>query len=164
MMPSPFFCPSRRTGVTPTAAALKGDAVLASILMVLSAAIILALGVLHLIYTFSGKKLTPRDPALQVRMAQVSPVITRQTTMWKGWVGFNASHSYGAILFGLVYGYLAVVHREILFNSPFLLAVGLAMLGGWLFIGKVYFFSTPFRGILLATICYVLSVVARLSI
>jgi hypothetical protein len=42
----------------------------------------LALGVLHLIYTFSGKKLTPRDPALQVRMAEVPPVITRQTTMW----------------------------------------------------------------------------------
>ncbi len=28
-------------------------------------------------------------------MQQVSPVITRQTTMWKAWVGFNASHSYG---------------------------------------------------------------------
>jgi hypothetical protein len=138
--------------------------VLASILMVISAGIILALGVLHLIYTFSGKKLTPRDSALQVRMAEVSPVITRQTTMWKAWVGFNASHSYGAILFGLVYGYLPVVHREILFNSPFLLAIGLAALGGWLFVGKVYFFNTPFRGILLATICYVLSIAVRLSV
>jgi hypothetical protein len=138
--------------------------VLASILMALSAGIILTLGVLHLIYTFSGKKLTPRDPALQVRMAEVSPVITRQTTMWKAWIGFNASHSYGAILFGLVYGYLAVAHREVLFNSPFLLAVGFTTLGGWLFIGKSYFFSTPFRGIVIATMCYVLSVVVRLSV
>jgi hypothetical protein len=85
---------------------------LASILMVLSSAIILGLGAIHLIYTFSGKKLTPRNPALQVRMAKVSPVITRQTTMWKAWVGFNASHSYGAILFDLIYGYLAVAHRK----------------------------------------------------
>jgi hypothetical protein len=139
-------------------------ALLASILMVLSSVLILALGVIHLIYTFSGKKLTPRDPALQIRMAEVSPVITRQTTMWRAWVGFNASHSYGAILFGLIYGYLAVAHREVLFNSPFLLAVGLAMLGGLLFLGKVYWFSTPFRGIFIATICYVLSVVVRLSI
>jgi hypothetical protein len=77
-------------------------------------------------------------------------------------VGFNASHSYGAILFGLVYGYLAVAHREVLFNSPFLLAVGLAMLGGLLFLGKVYWFSIPFRGILVATICYVLGVAVRL--
>ncbi len=144
------------------AAALKVGAMLASIFMVLSSAMILTLGAIHLMYTFSGKKLTPRDPALQMRMADVSPVLTRETTMWKGWVGFNASHSYGAILFGLVYGYLAVAHREVLFNSPFLLAVGLAMLCGWLFLGKVYWFNIPFRGILVATICYVLSVALRL--
>jgi hypothetical protein len=66
--------------------------VLASIFMVVSAGIILALGVPHLICIFSGKKLTSRDTALQVRMAEVSPVITRQTTMWKAWIGFNASH------------------------------------------------------------------------
>ena len=41
---------------------------------------------------------------------------------------------------------------------PFLLAVGLALLAGWLFLGKVCFFSTPFRGIVIATICYVISV------
>jgi hypothetical protein len=117
---TPFARISRRS-----AAALKGNAVLASILMVLSAGIILALGVLHLIYTFSGTKLTPRDPALQVWMAEVSPVITRQTTMWKAWIGFNATHSSGAVLFGLVYGYFSVVHREVLFNSLFLLAAGL---------------------------------------
>jgi hypothetical protein len=97
-------------------------------------------------------------------MDEVSPVITRQTTMWKAWVGFSATHSYGLILFGLVYGYLAVVHREILFNSPFLLAIGLATIVGLLFISKVYFFSTPFRGVLIATTCYVLSVVVRLSV
>jgi hypothetical protein len=143
---------------------LKGGAVLASVLMVVSAGIILILGILHLIYTFSGNKLTPRDPALQMRMDEVSPVITRQTTMWKAWVGFNATHSYGLILFGLVYGYLAVVHREILFNSPFLLTIGLATLGGLLFIAKVYFFSNPFRYVVIATICYALSVVVRLSV
>jgi hypothetical protein len=125
---------------------LKGAAVLASILMVVSAGIILTLGVLHLIYTFSGKKLEPRDPALQVRMAEVAPIITRQTTMWKGWIGFNATHSFGLILFGLVYGYLAVAHREILFNSPFLLAIGLVMFCALVVISRVYFFSTPFHG------------------
>jgi hypothetical protein len=143
---------------------LKGDAVLATMFMVASAGIILALGVLHVLYTFSGKKLSPRDPALQERMAEVLPVITRQTTMWKAWIGFNATHSSGAILFGLVYGYLAVTHRDVLFNSPFLLVVGFAMLGGWLLISRVYFFSTPLRGVLVATICYVLSVLVRLSV
>jgi hypothetical protein len=84
--------------------------------------------------------------------------------MWKAFVCFNATHSFGLILFGLVYGYLAVMHREVLFNSPFLLAIGLAMLGGLLIISKVYFFSNPFRSVLVATVCYILSVVVRLGI
>ena len=51
--------------------------------MVASAAIFLVLGTVHLIYTFHGPKLRPRDPALQDRMDQVSPVLTRETTVWK---------------------------------------------------------------------------------
>jgi len=39
-------------------------------------------------------------------------------------VGFNASHSMGFILFGLVFGFLALAHGQLLFQSPFLLIVG----------------------------------------
>ena len=87
----------------------------ARILMVLSASIILKLGVAHLIYTFWGPNLMPRDPALQISMRQISPVITKETTMWRAWVGFNASHSMGLILFGLVFGYLALARGQLLF-------------------------------------------------
>jgi hypothetical protein len=55
------------------------------------------------------------------------PPITKETTMWRCWVGFNASHSIGLILFGLVFGFLALAHGQLLFQSPFLLVVGLAM-------------------------------------
>src|SRR5215475_4625391 len=99
-------------------------------LVTASAAIILLLGVVHLRYTFLGGKLFPRDAALTARMKEVSPFLTRETTMWKAWVGFNASHSYGAILFGLVYGYLALAQSSLLFRSPFLLLVGLLLLAG----------------------------------
>ena len=129
-------------------------------LMTLSALVILMLGVLHLIYTFRGAKLMPRDPALQARMDEVHPVITRRTTMWRAWVGFNASHSMGAILFGLVYGFLANAYPELLFASPFLLAVGLAMLGGLAILGKLYWFRVPFAGIVISLVCYVASIVA----
>jgi hypothetical protein len=111
----------------------------AKLLMVLSASIVLALGVVHLVYTFRGTNLTPRDPALQTSMTQISPVITKETTMWRCWVGFNASHSMGLILFGLVFGFLALAHGQLLFQSPFLLVVGLAMLVGLVVLCKVYF-------------------------
>lgn len=130
----------------------------AKILMVVSASIIFALGVVHFIYTFWGPKLTPRDPALQVSMSQTSPVITKETTMWRCWVGFNASHSMGLILFGLVFGFLALAHGQLLFKSPFLLVVGLAMLGGFVVLGKVYFFRAPFTGISISLVCYVASI------
>ena len=124
-----------------------------------SAAIILLLGLAHLVYTFHGPKLLPRDRELQARMQEVSPVITRETTMWKLWIGFNASHSFGAILFGAVYGYLSLLHSAFLFQSKFLLSLGLLLLFGCVFLGKRYWFSTPFRGILLATALYVLALV-----
>jgi hypothetical protein len=128
--------------------------------MTVSALVLLTLGVLHLVYTFSGPKLMPRDPALQARMNEVPLVITRQTTMWRAWIGFNASHSMGAILFGLVYGFLANAHPQLLFNSPFLLAVGVFMLGGLAVLAKLYWFRIPFAGVVISLACYVLSIVA----
>jgi hypothetical protein len=78
--------------------------------------------------------------------------------MWRAWIGFNASHSLGAILFGLIYGFLALVHSQLLFQSPFLLVVGLAMVGGFFVLGKVYWFSIPFIGIGISLACYVASI------
>src|SRR4030095_1513662 len=111
--------------------------------MALSAGILFVVGLLHLVYTFWGPKLTPRDPALRIRMGEVSPVISKETTMWRCWVGFNASHSMAAMLFGLIYGFLAIVHTQLLFSSAFLLVVGLAMVLGFVVLAKVYWFSRP---------------------
>ena len=127
-------------------------------LMVLNASIVFTLGVVHLVYTFWGTNLTPRDPALRISMSQISPVITRETTMWRCWIGFNASHSMGLILFGLVFGFLALLHGKLLFQSTFLLVVGLAMLCGFVVLGKLYFFSVPLVGISISLVCYVTSI------
>jgi hypothetical protein len=120
-----------------------------------SAAIVLLLGLTHLLFTFRGPAFMPRDRALKARMEEVAPVISRETTIWRAWVGFNASHSFGAILFGAVWGYLALVHEAFLFGSGFLLVLGLLLLCGYVFLAKRYWFSTPFRGILLALVLYV---------
>ena len=130
----------------------------ARIFMVLSASIVLTLGVTHLVYTFRGPNLKPRDPALEISMSQISPVITKETTMWRCWVGFNATHSMALILFGLVFGFLALAQAQLLFKSPFLLAVGLAMLVGLVVLCKVYFFSAPLKGVSIALACYVASI------
>jgi hypothetical protein len=132
---------------------------LPAVLIAASAAVIFVLGAIHLWYTFRGNKLHPRDPDLRAKLEQVSLVLTRQTTMWKAWVGFNASHSFGALLFGAVYGYLALMHRDFLFQSWFLLSLGLVALVAYAFLGKRYWFSVPFRGILVAAAFYVIAIV-----
>jgi len=130
------------------------------LLILASAIIIFSFGTLHLWLTFVGDKLKPRDPELEARLKNVSPVITSQTTMWKGFVGFNASHSFGMLLFGALYGYLALVQSNLLFHSPFLALVGALFLAGYVVLGKLYWFSTPLRGIVLASICYVAGFIA----
>lgn len=128
---------------------------LPSVLVFLSALVIAALGLAHLAYTFRGPKLAPRDPALLEAMKSDSPGISAETTMWKAWVGFNASHSMAAILFGLVYGYLALAQPALLFDSVFLPIIGFAMLAGLLALARSYWFSIPVRGISFSLSCYV---------
>jgi divalent metal cation (Fe/Co/Zn/Cd) transporter len=132
---------------------------LSSVLVGLSAGLILILGAAHLLYTFVGRRLVPRDSELQASMNNVSPNISDQTTMWRAWIGFNASHSMGAILFGLIYGYLAVFEVDLLFGSVFLLSVGIAMLGGYVVLARRYWFAAPLAGISVSLICFVSGVI-----
>jgi hypothetical protein len=83
--------------------------------------------------------------------------------MWRTWIGFNASHAFGAILFGLVYVYLPLAHAKMFFQSPFLIGVGLAMLAGLVALGRLYWFSIPSRGIIAATVMYVLGLVVHFA-
>ena len=122
----------------------------ASVLMAISAAIIGVLGTLHLVYTFVGPKLRPRDPGLVEAMQQALPGITRDTSVWDMWIGFNISHSFCAIQFGLVFGYLALAHPALLFGSPTLQAIAIALLAVLLATGVRYWFIVPTSGIALA--------------
>ncbi len=72
---------------------------LATAQLATSALIIFALGGVHLVLTFRGPKLFPRDTALHARLKEVSPVISCLSAMhfWAGATGsafpFAASRS-----------------------------------------------------------------------
>ena len=136
---------------------------LASILLAASAAVVLLFGSMHLLFTFNGSKLHPRDPAVTAAMKATTPHITRETTVWRATVGFNATHSMGLMLFGLIYGYLALAQPVMLWQSRFLLTLGVITLAAYLVFAKRYFFSIPFRGITLATTLYVAGVATHFA-
>lgn len=136
---------------------------LARILVSASSAILILLGSIHLFYTFFGNKLLPRDPAVQAAMSATQMVITSETTLWRAWIGFNASHSLCAMLFGLVFGFLALAHPEFLFRSVYLQVLGLAVLAAFVVLARLYWFSVPLAGVSIALACFLAGViVARL--
>ena len=131
-------------------------------LIAASAAIVFGLGALHLLLTFRGPKLLPREPGLRAQMEHSTLVLTRETSVWKAWIGFNASHSLGAMLFGAVYGHLALAHPAVLLHSPVLLAIGATLLLAYAWLARRYWFSVPSRGIVLALLLYAAGVIVLL--
>lgn len=118
-----------------------------ALLLTIGSITIGVLGLVHLLYTFSTNKFEPRDKKLGLSLREVSPVLTSETTMWKAWVGFNASHSLGAMLFAAIFGYLAIFELDFLLSSPFLVALSLVTLGCYLVLARSFWFTAPFLGI-----------------
>jgi len=119
-----------------------------------SAAVVGLLGALHMLYTFSGKKLKPRDTHLERQMQLVAPEISRQTTMWQAWVGFNASHALGALLFALVFAWFGLAQAKLFFASPFIIFVGAATLATYVWLAKKFWFWIPLTGLSIALALY----------
>ena len=77
--------------------------------------------------------------------------------MWKAWVGFNASHSLGALYFGGINIFLAISYFPIYLESLTIHVINLTILAFYLFLGKAYWFRIPFRGIAVSTFCFILA-------
>jgi hypothetical protein len=85
-------------------------------------------------------------------MKQVAPRISGEATMWKVWIGIHVSHSMGLVLFGLIYGYLALPRWDVLLRSHFLIGLGLLWLVGHILLAQIYWFRIPLIGVSLATL------------
>ncbi len=75
---------------------------LANYLWILGSLIMLILGSIHLYYTFFTNKFFPIKNTLLGEMKEETIFLTKETTIWKAWIGFNASHSIGAIYIGII--------------------------------------------------------------
>ena len=73
------------------------------ILLIIGAAIFGVLGALHLYYTFFTNMFMTCDKKVAEAMKATSPLLTDRTTMWATWIGFNGSHSLGAIFIAIFY-------------------------------------------------------------
>src|SRR5215472_3855458 len=133
---------------------------LPQILIVFAAALMGVLGVIHLVYTFFTNKFQPRNAATSDAMKATSPVLTRRTNFWDAWIGFNASHGLGMLLFAATYLVLAVGHMSLLRESPLLTWLPVAGSGAYLVLARRYWFRTPIIAAAIATACFLAAALA----
>jgi hypothetical protein len=130
-------------------------------LFLLGALPFLVLGLAHVAATpqtpADSKGLSPRDPALREAMARESVLLTRRTTLWLTWVGFNLSHSLGAILFGAVVVLIGRSTASFEVQASVFLPLAVLVSAIYLVLGVRYWFRTPIIGISLATACFLAS-------
>lgn len=132
-------------------------------LYALGGAIFAALGLLHGAFTLADlsrpRRLVPHDPMLKAAMeASGVRLAGNGTTMWRAWVGFNLSHSLGAIVFGL--GVVAAGLRSQTASN--LVAWLPAVIGAaYLGIGLGCWFKVPNAGIAIASACFVAGALLR---
>ena len=128
---------------------------IAQVLLIVGATIFGMLGSIHLYYTFFTNKFDAIDPTVTKAMRDTSPVLTKETTIWDAWIGFNASHSLGAMLVAAFYVPLALINMEIIRESVWFSILPVAIGLSYLALAKRYWFKIPFIGILISTICFV---------
>lgn len=120
------------------------------------------LGLVHLVFMMldekTPKRLIPNTKELLKKMQKDSLRMTSETTMWRAWVGFNHSHSVGAIFIGLLYGYMVIENYELLQSlvPVYFAAPVVAWVYVWL--AKAYWFSRPHRGLLVSAVLLTTSV------
>lgn len=116
----------------------------------------LVLGTAHAILTplriVDSKGLSPLDASLSIAMEKTPLALTRRTNMWLAWVGFNLSHSLGALMLGAACLIVAACFRGFAFD-PWVLLVLALVSSLYLLIAVTYWFRIPIVGVALATAC-----------
>ena len=119
------------------------------------------LGIAHAFATprtpAQSKGLSPRDPVLREAMTKDTVLLTRRTTLWLAWVGFNLSHSLGAVLFGAVVLLVGRSQASFQAQAGVFLPFAIVVSGLYLLLGLRYWFRTPIVGIALSGVCFVAS-------
>ena len=123
----------------------------------LGSLIMLGLGSIHLFYTFFTNKFKSRNEVVMSEMKKSHFILTKETTFWKAWIGFNASHASGALFIGILNCYLAFRHFQFLTANDFLPLFSIATIIFYAWLAKTFWFRIPLFGILLTLICYLAS-------
>jgi len=90
-------------------------------------------------------------------MQQSTLVLTKQTTTWHAWLGFNISHGIGVLFFGLVYFSLAIHDFALITDIALLPFLALTVSISYLALSMKYWFHIPTIGCGIGAACFLVS-------
>ena len=129
------------------------------LLLLTGGAIFVLLGAIHALYTLADerrpRRIVPEDPAVRDAMAGTGVRLARGgTTMWRAWLGFNLSHSLGAVMFG---AFAMALGNAWVDPAPPRFLILLPILIGlvYLALGLRYWYRVPTGGIAVARACFI---------
>lgn len=127
--------------------------------VIVAGAIFCTLGLLHAIFTLIDwhhpRRLAPADRNVVTQMASTGMRLARgRTNMWDAWIGFNFSHSLGAILFGAVCIATGIAMRSMTVPWPMFAALVL-IAAIYEVLALRFWFRIPAIGIAIAGMCVV---------
>lgn len=129
----------------------------AKFLWVFGSLVILVLGTIHLVYTFFTNKFSPRNKRAEEEMKSTTPILTKETTLWKSWVGFNASHSSGGMFIGIINFYFAIEYFSLFQTDNFFFLFNILTIGFYVWLAKKYWFKIPLTGVSITLLCFIIS-------
>jgi hypothetical protein len=122
--------------------------------LIIGSTIILILGTIHLIYTFFSDKFKTRNLRTQQMMEVDFPVLTNKTTIWNAWIGFNASHSAGAMFIGIINIIIVIENFSLFQQSITFLILDNCTIIFYAFLAVRYWFTIPMIGIFITLACF----------
>lgn len=129
---------------------------MAQILLTTAGVILLLMGTGHFALTvrdiWKPTSFTPTDDAIRLAMQDAPLRFSRRLKLWDAWLGFNLSHSMGAIMLGGALLY-AAAHFAAFRESVVLQAAAVLIPVVYLVVAVRFWFRGPVLGISIALLC-----------
>lgn len=129
------------------------------IIAAIGAGLILVMGAGHAVMTVQstpeGGPMMPVDPEVRAAMTKVGGIGLApelESNLFKAWIGFNLSHSFGIIAIAGIVLYHVIDDFTAALDEPWFVAVVVAVPVVYLVLAVRYWFETPRNGIVLATL------------
>ena len=133
----------------------------ARLLFQVGAAVYVVLGGAHLLVIsvdmVRPRFLTPRHDEVRQAMRDTGLALTDRMSMWRAWLGFNASHGLGVLFFGLVLFLIAAQDFDLVLTLRFLMPLAVSISVALTLLSIRFWFYAPTIGCAIATACFAVS-------